>query len=549
MPPPNAKTRSPDGLAGMAQGGNGMRGTLRGLVAGGIAGTVMVVLMVRGVSFVTAGLPVVAQSLWERATRLIPLQVFGFFIVRFKFAAKPMGFWGMIGTIVVGAAVVGLLLDRWRWVRRRPVLTVLVSFFLFFLSMVALALGPASSLLAARFEADGVTVSSAALAWQVILAVAAYAGVFALLYALLALPGRPAPRSVLTTRLGGEGLTRREVLHRGFAVSVGSLGGLGLARWLAATGERAVALAQTLFDRIKGLPAEVTPTSDFYIVSKNPPGFDPVVNVQRWHLEIAGLVGKTVTLTLEEIKALPSVTRSHTLECISNDVGGDLISNAMWRGARLRDVLGKAGGAGAKAIQIAFRCADGYTESLPVAEALNPDTLLVYEMNGAQLPTKHGFPVRLLVPGHFGMKNPKWITRIEAVDYDFQGYWERSGWSQKAIVKTMSKFTTPGGGHMMYKIGEEVDLGGVAYAGDRSIKAVEVSADDGKTWQPAQLKPPLGKYTWVLWAAVWKATAAGEYAVRVRAQDGTGVVQVKEEVGTLPDGASGYHLIRLRVSK
>jgi hypothetical protein len=146
------------------------------------------------------------------------------------------------------------------------------------------------------------------------------------------------------------------------------------------------------------------------------------------------------------------------------------------------------------------------------------------------------------------MKNPKWITKIEAIDFDLKGYWERSGWSQKAIVKTMSKFVTPGG-HMTFKAGEEVGLGGAAYSGDRGIKAVEVSTDNGATWTPAQIKPPLGPYTWALWAAVWTPTAPGEYAVRVRATDGKGTVQTREEVGTLPDGASGYHLIRVRVSK
>src|SRR2546428_6514208 len=346
-------------------------------------------------------------------------------------------------------------------------------------------------------------------------------------------------RDLEVSRVRSEGITRRDLLHRAIVLAIGSLGGFGLARRLATAGRQTAAAAQSLFDRIKGLPPEITPTGDFYVVSKNPPGFDPVVDAQRWRLEIAGLVGKPVTLTYDEIKALPSVQRPHTLECISNEVGGDLISNATWRGARLQDVLNKANGVAAKAIQVAFRCADGYTESLPVAEALNPDTLLVYEMNGAPLTTKHGFPVRLLVHGHFGMKNPKWITKIEGVDYNFMGYWERSGWSQQAIVKTISKITTPGGGHMMYKVGDDVGLGGVAYAGDRGIKAVEISADDGKSWQSAQIKPPLGKYTWVFWAALWKSTAPGEYTLRVRAQDGTGTLQAREEVATLQEEATG----------
>lgn len=524
-------------------------GTLRGLFAGGIAAILTVMLMVRGVSFFTAGLPVVAQALWERATKRIPLQLFSFVIVRFKFAAKPLAFWGMIGTLVLSAAVLGLVLDRWQWVRRRSVAAALAAFMSFFFPLAGLATVSATNLLAARFEADGLTVAPSAVVWQVILAIAAYAAVFALVYALLELAGRPGPERQKVSRTSSEGITRRDVLHRTIVLAIGSLGGLGLARWLATAGQKTVARAQTLFDRIKGLPPEITPTSDFYVVSKNPPGFDPVVNAQRWRLEIAGHVGRATSLAYDELKVFPSVQRPHTLECISNDVGGDLISSAMWRGVPLRDVLNKAGGVGAKAIQIAFRCADGYTESLPVAEALNPDTLLVYEMNGAPLPAKHGYPVRLLVPGHFGMKNPKWITKIEAVDYDFLGYWERSGWSQQAIVKTMSKFTTPLSGHMMYKAGEKVGLGGVAYAGDRGIQAVEVSTDDGKTWQSAQVKPPLGKYTWVLWAAVWTPTVPGEYTVRVRARDGTGTLQVREEVGTLPDGASGYHRIRIRVSK
>src|SRR5437667_9559312 len=204
-------------------------------------------------------------------------------------------------------------------------------------------------------------------------------------------------RDLEVSRVRSEGITRRDLLHRAIVLAIGSLGGFGLAGRLATAGRQTVAAAQTLFDRIMGLPPEITPTGDFYVVSKNPPGFDPVVDAGRWRLEIAGLVGRPITLTYDEIKALPPVQRPHTLECISNDVGGDLISNAMWRGVRFQDVLNKAGGVGAKAIQIAFSCADGYTESLPVPEALHPDTLLAYEMTGAPLSPKHGFPVRLLV--------------------------------------------------------------------------------------------------------------------------------------------------------
>src|SRR5207245_9606580 len=187
----------------------------------------------------------------------------------------------------------------------------------------------------------------------------------------------------------------------------------------------------------------------------------------------------------------------------------------------VRDVLMRAGVPAATAIKVAFRCADGYSESIPVADAMHPTTLLAYEMNGEPLPAKHGFPVRLLVPGLFGMKNPKWITKIEVVNYDFRGYWEASGWSDEAVVKTMSEFTVaPRSGTV-----GEIGLGGAAYGGDRGIKAVEYSTDGGGTWQPAEVTPPLGPFTWVLTAAIWTPTAPGEYTLNVPARHGLGGVQ------------------------
>ncbi len=246
----------------------------------------------------------------------------------------------------------------------------------------------------------------------------------------------------------------------------------------------------------------------------------------------------------DEIRGLLSVERYHTLECISNEVGGNLLSNAKWRGVPLRTVLGMAG-ADLNARKVAFRCADGYTESILMADVLHPDTLLAYEMNGERLPYKHGFPVRLLVGGLFGMKHPKWITRIEPID-NLLGYWEQQGWSDEAVVKTMSKFTTPANGAGV-RAGQPVDLGGVAYAGSRGIQDVQYSTDDGRTWQTTSLRPALGKYTWGLWTARWTPPATGGYDVKVRAQDGTGQWQTAQETQTLPDGASGHHRIRVRV--
>ncbi len=339
-----------------------------------------------------------------------------------------------------------------------------------------------------------------------------------------------------------DGLTRRALLARSALIATGALVGSSLARWALAGGRQAQAVAQGV--DVHGFPPEVTSNSDFYIVSKNPPGFDPELDASRWHLEVAGRVTRPMQFRYDEIRALPAVERYHTLECISNEIGGNLISNAKWRGVPLRTILSMAG-ADVNARKVAFRCADGYTESLLMADAVHPDTLLVYEMNGERLPHKHGFPVRLLVGGLYGMKNPKWITRIEPVD-NFLGYWEQGGWSDEAVVKTMSKFTTPGPVAAV-RAGQPASVGGVAYAGSRGISEVQYSTDDGRTWQPAALKPAVGRYTWILWSASWTPPAAGTYSLKVRAQDGSGQWQTPEETPTLPDGASGYHRIRLRV--
>ncbi|MFN3476555.1 MAG: molybdopterin-dependent oxidoreductase, partial [Candidatus Methylomirabilales bacterium] len=164
--------------------------------------------------------------------------------------------------------------------------------------------------------------------------------------------------------------------------------------------------------QIPSLSPEVTPNEKFYRISKNL--FDPVINVSKWSFDLKGLVEQPLRLTYGELKALPAVLQYTTLECISNEVGGDLISNALWKGVRLKTLLERAG-VKAKAKKVVFTCADGYSTGIPLAKALHPDTLLAYEMNGVPLPTDHGFPLRLINPGHYGMKNPKWITGIELV--------------------------------------------------------------------------------------------------------------------------------------
>ncbi|HKP11447.1 MAG TPA: molybdopterin-dependent oxidoreductase, partial [Blastocatellia bacterium] len=261
---------------------------------------------------------------------------------------------------------------------------------------------------------------------------------------------------------------------------------------------------------------------------------DPEVDAGRWRLEIAGLVETPVTFTYEEIKALPSIEQYATLCCISNEVGGDLIGNALWRGVRLKDLLSRAG-LKPGVVDIALRAGDGYTDSIALERATQDGTLLVYEMNGEPLTPEHGYPLRLLVPGIYGMKNVKWITRLEAIDYDLKGFWQRRGWDDRAEYKTMSRIDAPAA-----TVKGETEVAGVAFAGDRGISKVEVSTDGGATWEAAEIKSALSPFTWALWHKRWTPRQAGKHRLVVRATDGRGNLQTPQYAPPEPSGSSGY---------
>ena len=303
------------------------------------------------------------------------------------------------------------------------------------------------------------------------------------------------------------------------------------------------------------LDSEVTPTYLFYRIDINP--IVPVVDATSWTLTVKGLVNNPLTITYEEIKAMPSVKEYATLQCVSNKIGGDLTSTALWKGVRLKDVLQKAQvKPGAK--YIAVRCYDGYDVGIPLERGLLDGSILAYEMNLAPLTSEHGYPVRAIVPGLYGMMNPKWITEIELVDNVYDGYWARNGWTNVATEDTHSFIVIPGQAPVRDRFrnldveninivpGQKVPVAGIAFAGDRGIAKVEVSTDGGVTWKSASIKDPLSKYTWVLWTAGFTpATAQGNYRIVVRATDKTGKIQTAEVRPPFPDGATGYHMINI----
>jgi DMSO/TMAO reductase YedYZ molybdopterin-dependent catalytic subunit len=284
----------------------------------------------------------------------------------------------------------------------------------------------------------------------------------------------------------------------------------------------------------------ITPNQDFYVVSKNALE-DPDLPPEVWELKIDGLVDTPLSLTYQDLIAMPAVEQFQTLQCISNPVGGDLMSTARWKGVPLNLLLVKAG-AQAWAPKILATSDDRYSTDIPYAVAMQPDTLLAYAMNGAPLPMEHGGPVRLLIPGRYGMKNAKWVTGISVVQGDDLGFWEVNGWSDSAIAKTTSRIDTPALGATVGP--GPVWIAGVAYGGRRGISTVEFSADGGDTWQAARLvEQPPSPLTWVRWEGEFTPDGSARTALVCRAVDGEGGHQQAETTDILPYGAGGLHRI------
>ena len=303
------------------------------------------------------------------------------------------------------------------------------------------------------------------------------------------------------------------------------------------------------------LSSQVTPNSDFYRVDIDI--FAPTIDSSTWSLKLHGLVSNAVTLDYPTIKSLDSVEEYATLECVSNPVGGDLMGTALWKGVRLKTVMDMAG-ADPQADYIVFRCHDGYDVGIPLEKAIDGGTILAYEMNGEPLPADHGYPLRAIIPGLYGMMNAKWITDIELVSETYNGYWQRRGWTNLATYQTGSTIITPGNTPLRDRfpipssltdiLGSPIPIIGEAFGGDRGISKVEVSTDGGTTWQTASLYDPLSQYTWIFWRLDWNPPRVGTYTLKVRATDGTGQVQIATMTNPYPDGATGYSVVDVKVA-
>lgn len=291
----------------------------------------------------------------------------------------------------------------------------------------------------------------------------------------------------------------------------------------------------------------VVPNDDFYRIDTALTV--PQVSRESWRLRIHGMVDREIELTFADVLARPMIERYVTLSCVSNEVGGDLVGNALFQGIRLQDLLAEAG-IQEGATQVVSRSIDGWDCGSPTSVIMDGrDAMLAIAMNGEPLPPEHGYPARLVVPGLYGyVSATKWVTEIELTRWeDFDGYWIPRGWAKEAPVKTMARIDRPRRGRT-YEADTAgvVDIGGLAWAVHRGISRVEVSIDDAE-WVECELAGVPSDDTWRQWRYRWTDASPGEHTVRARAWDRAGEPQPSDPASPAPDGAQGYHQVRFAV--
>ena len=263
----------------------------------------------------------------------------------------------------------------------------------------------------------------------------------------------------------------------------------------------------------------ITSNPDFYVTSYD---ITPDIDLAHWSLNIKGMVKQQRTFTFADLAQRPQTKMIATLECIGNTVGGFSIGTAEWEGVRLNSLLEEAG-SDPKSVDLVLRGADGYSDSFPFARAIENDVLLATKMNGVPLPPDHGFPARVIVPGIYGMKNVKWLTGLELVNYDYKGHWQRQSWSDEALVKLSSRIDLPGDRETITT--PRYTMKGIAFNGRHKIEKIQVSTDNGNHWTEGKVLPKLSPYTWTPWTYEWNIPKPGEYTIMARATNEKGLMQ------------------------
>lgn len=285
--------------------------------------------------------------------------------------------------------------------------------------------------------------------------------------------------------------------------------------------------------------AAVTPSSQFF---RQQLRAIPSQHTAAWVLLVDGMAMKPLTFNFAEIMTFPNAELPCTLACIGNRPGGDKIANAVWAGVRLNHLLAEVG-VSREAHYAEITSADGYRTTLSLRQL--ETALLATTINGAPLAPSEGAPARLIAPGLYGYKMPKWITRITLTNAPAAGFWEGQGWSLDGTVQTTAAIWTPQP-RTRIALGAPLVIAGMAYGGERQIVRVDVSIDDC-AWMPAKLQSR-STYEWALWHTTWTPTTLGDYLIKARSTDETGYVQPDVfSDSAFPNGAAGLHGVVVRV--
>ena len=496
---------------------------LAGLVAGGLAVTIG--MLVAAITDVVSPIDAVGSEVIDRAPRSVKEQAIRWFGTNDKLALRI----GIISILAIAALALGIVAAR----RIRVGVAGIAAFGL--VGALAAAHRPNETLGAAVPSVLGAIVGATVLHRSL----------------------RPRPMQVPGVSQAPLGWDRRRFLATSGAAAIGATAAGTIAQALegkrvekirAAT--RVPLPANVPAAEMPDIPPEaevfddtpfITANGDFYRID-TALSF-PRIDVDSWSFEITGMVDTPLTVTYADLLAMPQVERVITLCCVSNEVGGEYISNAVWRGVLLKDLLDKAGVQPA-AEQVFSTSLDGWTCGFPVAAAMDGrDAMIAVGMNGETLPLDHGYPARLVIPGLYGyVSGTKWLAKIELTTWDKEGFWVPRGWAQQAPIKTQSRIDVP---NKKTVLAGKQAIAGVAWAQHRGIEKVEVQLDDGD-WQQATLGADVTDDAWRQWLLEWDATP-GMHLIKVRATDKTGETQTADFAPPAPDGATGYHTIRVTV--
>ena len=279
----------------------------------------------------------------------------------------------------------------------------------------------------------------------------------------------------------------------------------------------------------------------------------PEIDGKTWTLPFTYTANDGTETTLAEYTLDDFHNKWETMEqyitqgCISNRIGGDLISTVLWTGVSMQKVLDDID-LPADATHLYITGADGFFETVAIDKIRqDPAIMLAFAFNGEPLPARNGFPLRIHIPDHYGMKQPKWITGVEVMNHDVDGYWVVRGWDKEAVVRATSVIDTVAVNQKFEQDGQQlIPVGGIAWAGSRGISKVEVSVDDGD-WVEAELRDPLSGETWVIWRYNWAFTD-GSHTFAVRCYDGNGDLQITDNNPPHPSGATGIDSVTATVT-